>query len=291
MLKASQGNVATFMGGGICYQGSLQNGSSLNLTDVTFQQNHAGGGGAVAVVGDGSVYVSGSRFGTSVKTGRKGIVTDGNNADSFGGAIYDIGTTSTFIMSSTSFLGNSSTGRDGGAMYLVGTAPATIDTTTFEYNSTGGSFGGAISFGNSPSLTITNSKFLHNTVTNANSGAGAFGGALCALGSATGVGSVDIENTTFTSNSAVGIAGAAATASTPAGTGSDAEGGAIDNYGYTLTITNSSFTSNSAKGGAGGAGGFGQGAAPAATPSVALSDTIHRYPSICRTACRSQVTL
>jgi predicted outer membrane repeat protein len=252
-----EGNSAIFYGGALCYEGSLQNNSSLNLDGVLFAENRADAGGAIAVVGDGSVYVSNSEFGTSYTSTRLGSLTDGNIAGEFGGAIYDIGTTSEIMISRTSFTGNSSTRRDGGAIYAVSTAPVIMNGTTFSHNSTGGGFGGALAFANSSSLTISNSSFTSNTVTNTNNGAGAFGGAICAFGPDAGSGSVDIDSTTFASNSAAGIAGAAATASAPAGAGSDAEGGAIDNYGYTFTITNSSFTSNSAKG-AGGAGGFGQ---------------------------------
>ncbi len=215
---------------------------------------------------DGAYYVT--------NTGTLKVMSDAsfaNNSSSIddGAAINNAGT---LTVDGASFNNNTVnyTGGAGGALFLKGTN--TINDATFDSNSVVGDYGGGALYlsKNAQSLTLTNSSFTNNTATNATSAEDAAGGAVALLKKAklekvtfTGnktvssgnignggggamfigaEGKVEIEDSSFNSNTSATDGGAIATRSEPPASNVDA----------TLDIEETSFTGNiaSGKGGA-----------------------------------------
>ena len=178
-----------------------------------------------AIYNRGTTSITGSTF-------------TGNEASVYGGAIYN---RSTATITDSTFTGNSA-GTYGGAIYNRSTA--TIIDSTFTGNSAEGN-GGAIF--NYSTATITDSTFTGNE-------AEYRGGAIF-----NDSGTATITGSTFTGNEANNRGGAifndsgTATITDSTFTGNSAEyyGGAISNDYGTATITGSTFTGNEAKYGGG----------------------------------------
>jgi hypothetical protein len=126
-------------------------GASATVIDTTFSNNAVDNvGGAIFNVG--TMTVSGCTF-----TGNSAVIFD-FEGDS-GGAIYNAGN---MTLTSCTFTGNS-TVIEGGAIFNLGGATATVVGCTFTGNSAGVDGGGIINFG---SLNLGTSVFCGNTPNN-----------------------------------------------------------------------------------------------------------------------------
>ena len=225
VFVVSPGVVATIdkltIANGLAVQGGgIDNFGTLTVNQCTLTDNTAIGGSGDSTTPDaangGAIA---NEVGASLTltqclvTANVAAASPGN--DSFGGALLNLGSAT---VANCTFTGNQATGG-GSASYFDG--------------STGGAIEG---FGFPPSqlygstITVTGSTFNNNE-------------AISASGSVYGVGgAVDLEfgvvatisNSSFTGNEATG------------GAGCDANGGAINTEGCTLTLTNSFFTANRA---------------------------------------------
>lgn len=221
----------TFQNGSITLSllggGAIHNAGSLNLSNVTFNNNRT------AVWGGGAIFNTG--------TATINNVTFSNNASNIAGGGGAIANTGTLNISNSTFTDNSANIVGGGAIYNLN-GNSTINDSTFTGNN--GLGGGAITNVDSP-MTINNSTFTNNNV-DVSGGAvwNSFNGAI-------------INNSTFTNNSADVSGGAIFNsnvvnidASSFIDNSADFLGGAIENYG-TVNATNSTFSGNSsATGGA-----------------------------------------
>ena len=226
----------TFADKNITAGGAVCNFGNLTIADSTFTDNtatsddvsnkHVVAGGAVYNAGD--LTINYCDFGNNIATGN----LIGNNWTA-GGSIFNTGS---LAITGSNFTGNSATA--GGAIYNLGVL--TILNSIFTGNTAAGNnvtAGGAIYNDynstlnlNGGILNISGSTFTGNQA----SGNGASGGG--AIGNER---SLNIKNSTFTSNKVIS-------------TGDTALGGAIFNYGN-FTLTNSRFglnalTGNSATG-------------------------------------------
>jgi CSLREA domain-containing protein len=156
--------------------GAIDNfNGTVTVSNSTFFSNSAGSGGAISNF-DGAVTINSSTF-------------SGNSA-AFGGAIDNSGS-STAIISTSTFSGNTAT-NSGGAILNTGTSTATISDSTFSGNSA--TNGGAI-FNFNDTLIVINSTFSSNSASS--KGGAIFNGKV-----------TTITNSTFVGNSANLIGGA-----------------------------------------------------------------------------------
>jgi predicted outer membrane repeat protein len=163
-------------------------------------------------------------------------VGDIDMTDPEGGAIYMDGWLSAGLLSveDATFFGNTSD-EDGGAIFATDVDLATITNSTFTDNHAIGESdtteGGAVYFQSSGSLTVVGSRFTGNS-------AYEDGGAIDLDSEFSG--DLTVLNSTFVNNHASGDL--------------DADGGAIEGQGYTMTVSNSTFKGNVVTGlGGGGA--------------------------------------
>lgn len=224
---------------GSSWGGAMYNEGTLNLDNVTFNNNiaktkNAVGGGAMALVATGKNPVS-----TTIKnsTFTNNSTETSNSAKNNGGAIYVYGTSglvgdNTLDISDSHFESNH-TNKTGGAIGVNNQGPSNFkieikDTTFTKNNSTG--YGGAIDVttGGTGNVTIN----LDNATFNGNYSKSSDGGAIAyEKGNITS----NIINSTFTNNTAN-------------------NGGAIYNGIKNLTISNTIFDGNKTNdGGKGGA--------------------------------------
>ncbi len=231
---------------------ALDSRGEINIANVKFENNGAGGAGGGAIRNDGVAVIAGSTFlnnravgagmeGGAIRSTWKlsiaGSTFTGNTADKNGGAIAVKG--GWMEMVDSTFTGNvvkgtllpSAKGEGGGALYVTdssNTYPMTVTRGIFNGNYATQGVGGAI-FQNSGSslLTIVDSSFQGNGVGSQ--------GYLGSGGAIRNVGVLTIKRTMFLANSAIG------------------DGGAISNdYSGNLTLRVVGFTGNNAsqKGGA-----------------------------------------
>lgn len=184
-------NTATASGGAI-YQDP---GFSMNLDATTFSTNHSDGDGG-AVAAQGQLMVNTGSF------------TD-NTAKGNGGSI--IALVGPYTIKSSTFLSNTASVGDGGAIYFGNAGSATVDHSTFSGNRSK-TYGGALM--STIPLMITSSIFNSNVT-------GAYGGAIAAPGTP-----LSVQNTAITGNTAP-------------------SGGGIYSVG-SLTMTTSSLINNTA---------------------------------------------
>lgn len=223
---------------GSSWGGAMYNEGTLNLDNVTFNNNiaktkNAVGGGAMALVATGKNPVS-----TTIKnsTFTNNSTETSNSAKNNGGAIYVYGTSglvgdNTLDISDSHFESNH-TNKTGGAIGVNNQGPSNFkieikDTTFTKNNSTG--YGGAIDVttGGTGNVTIN----LDNATFNGNQSKSAGGAIAYEKGNITS----NIINSTFTNNTAN-------------------NGGAIYNGIKNLTISNTIFDGNKTNdGGKGGA--------------------------------------
>ena len=189
---------------GSSWGGAMYNEGTLNLDNVTFNNNiaktkNAVGGGAMALVATGKNPVS-----TTIKnsTFTNNSTETSNSAKNNGGAIYVYGTSglvgdNTLKISDSLFESNH-TNKTGGAIGVNNLGPSNFeieinDTTFTKNNSTG--YGGAIDVttGGTGNVTIN----LDNATFNSNESSGSDGGAIAyEKGNITS----NIINSTFTNN-------------------------------------------------------------------------------------------
>ncbi|MEO1442956.1 MAG: choice-of-anchor Q domain-containing protein, partial [Chloroflexota bacterium] len=200
----------------------------------------------------------------------------GNPYDYGGGAIYILG--GVLRVSNSAFLGNTSQGGAGGAIHVLGS-----------------------------NLAVRGSTFTNNnaTATSASSNNSGFAGAIYVDGTrATGGGSVDFINTTFTGNNAANQGGAAYVNLYPfrnsswniegsrfvnnrvsggaMGLGGALSGGATGSQGIPVNITSSYFNGNRVAGGNSGASGGAVAFAQAATITIGNSTFVNnRAEGVC----------
>ncbi len=235
----------------------IQTGGALNVSNVTFSDNHTDFARGSAIDSSGMLNVASSRFedntihyisanGGAIGIGSGTAVVSGSTfSNNSAGAIDNSGI---LTVTDSIFSGNSATA--GGALNNGGTL--NVVNSTFANNSA--NFGGAISTGGDRSVTITGCTFSrNNSSTNGRPGyISGSGGAIFGPN-----GTFDVSDSTFSGNSAV--AGGAiyysgvrlrVTNSTFVGNSASA-GGAIVNGGA-LAVSNSTFSTNSARSAGGG---------------------------------------
>jgi hypothetical protein len=219
------------MNGGALNDNQAVGGQSGNISgSATFLYGSNGGsgdGGAISISG-GSAELTGVQIQrNTIVGGAGGIGTRGTSSagDGQGGAIY---TNAPLTISGSSVSDNSvpDSSGGGGAIVIVGGA-TTIDSTSFERNSSPGGYGSGALLVTSSTLTITASLFDNNT---------AITGGAIATGGEGGPITIQIQNSTFISNTA------------------EYDGGAVAFFGDTFTISGSTFANNQATNVEGGGG-------------------------------------
>jgi CSLREA domain-containing protein len=263
------GNTATVSGGGI------HNTNTLTVTASDISHNTAAEGGGVyttntltiteSTLNENSANFGGGMYNTGTLTVEQGTLS-GNSATSSGGAIYNLGTV---MLTESTLSSNTSATSGGGAIH--NTNSLTIVSSTLSGNearygggiwSTAGSVlisdstirdnaatsadGGGINL-DSSTATIQSSSIIGNTAQT--DGGGIRNGGTLTLSSST------ISGNTGTYGGGIENVGSSATASitdsTVSGNTARQYGGGIDNYGATLTVTQSTLSSNTADYGAG----------------------------------------
>jgi predicted outer membrane repeat protein len=203
---------------------ALDTRGEVNIANVTFENNGAGGAGGGAIRNDGKAVIAGSKFinnraigngmeGGAIRTtwdlSCAGCTFTGNTADKNGGAIALKG--GRLEIADSTFTGNvvkgtllpSALGEGGGAIYTSASSnvyPMTIKRSTFSGNYALEGVGGAIFHNANVDLTITDSSFQGN---GAGSPTGAGSG-----GAIRNVSPLIIKRSMFIANSAIGDGGA-----------------------------------------------------------------------------------
>ena len=169
-------------------------GATLDLNAVTLQNGSSADDDGGAILNDGRLTVTSSTFsgnsadngGAILSRGRLTVTSStfsGNSAGNVGGAIFNDGGVTTFIVTltvtSSTFSGNSA--NAGGAIFNIGTS--TVTSSTFSGNSADN--GGAIN--NYRTLTVTGSTFSGNSAGNA-------GGAIFTFNATLNLGSSILAN-------------------------------------------------------------------------------------------------
>ena len=165
---------------------ALDTRGEVNIANVTFENNGAGGAGGGAIRNDGKAVIAGSKFinnravgagmeGGAIRTtwdlSCAGCTFTGNTADKNGGAIALKG--GRLEIADSTFTGNvvkgtllpSALGEGGGAIYTSASSnvyPMTIKRSTFSGNYALEGVGGAIFHNANVDLTITDSSFQGN---------------------------------------------------------------------------------------------------------------------------------
>ncbi|GHT31594.1 hypothetical protein AGMMS49574_13590 [Bacteroidia bacterium] len=229
ILKGVQfaGNEATGTGGGAIYNTGAN--ANLKISDCVFMankftgtENSANGGGAIYNDGGAELIIlDGPGSGTSF---------DSNETINYGGAIYNAAV-STIDISDTEFKSNQATspsGATGGAIYNTSTNVAnTIKDSRFTDNVAAGNsalgYGGGAIANKEGVLAVSHALFEGNK--------GGYGGAIWNRGSSTPSTAANTilaisDGSEFLNNSAID------------------EGGAIMNFGATLTVSDSKFDGN-----------------------------------------------
>ena len=160
------GNKATSGNGGAieCLSSSLYvlNGTIFGAQD---KGNNASNGGAIYVDNNSAVYIKKTQTIDNVTygNGSTSVPVFSYNTAAFGGAIATNTTNCQLNIECGSFLNNSTTTNDGGAIYISsGSDGVTIKNASFE-NNEAEDFGGAINFESTGTLTLENNKFTSNT--------------------------------------------------------------------------------------------------------------------------------
>src|SRR5208337_4801521 len=222
---------------------TVDSGETVSLSGMTIA-----GGNATSTMGlgdisgeGGGIYNAGALTVTnSTFTGNSASIGNGGG-NTGGGGIYNAGA---LTVTNSTFTNNSAPLGNGGGIDNFGTL--TVTGSTFTGNSAnGGGWGGGIL--NAAAMTVTDSTFTSNS-------AGWGGGIFNSYSSSYQTGTVTVNGSTFTSNSAAGWGGGVAnnngmlavTNSTfTSNSSGDGGGGTYNNVGM-LAVTNSTFTSNSA---------------------------------------------
>jgi hypothetical protein len=231
--------------------GALQVGGTVTLDHVVLSGNRAAGpGGAIRLA-----------FG-SFLTLRNSVLT-GNTSGNSGGAIYMFN--GSLLMENSALSNNTSTGGNGGALYFFGTASATppagftpntlvVRNSMIEGNTVATTGGGITALNLFGTLLVQNSIVSGNT-------AGTNGGGVFA-----NYGSVTLQNTTVTAN----------TAGIPSGTVSTSSGGGVAITGGTgtLRVQNSTIVGNTALGAAANTGGGGIARTTVAAGTITVTNSV-----------------
>ena len=164
-LTVSFDNI-TFQNANTSLQGAVINltlASDLTITDCIFKNNAtSANGGAILAASTGMLTVTGSLF-----NGNSGVR---------GGAIAITQTTRQLVLSDCTFVNNTATGNDGGALYLGGANASSSITNTTIFNNTvinstlNQSKGGGIRLEGARPFTISNSLIYGNLVDDGNGG-------------------------------------------------------------------------------------------------------------------------
>ncbi len=231
--------ISSNFNGNTALGGSGGSGFSHSVTNPGQGYGGANGGSSIggAISSDGNLIISSSNFtgnhsiGGSGGNGGDGSGSNNNGGDGGGGGIAGFGAIGSFgtaIISNTNFLNNDAIGGAGGT-------GGSADSGSFPGRSalSGGAEIGAV--GNQPngsnavnSLDIYNSTFTSNNVIGSNASAGAV---------SSGNGSLNIVGSTFANNLAMGTA-----------TNNTNSGGALSLESSTVSVTNSTFIGNNVKG-------------------------------------------
>ena len=180
-----------------------QQEGTVNVSNTTFTGNKSKIGGAIT--NEGNLTISdGTSFSNNIATGTVGG----------GGAIYNV-STGDVLISSTTFSGNETRNRVGGAIYNKGAL--NVIGSIFEHNLAVGDDGGAIYNEADTGVKISGSKFNGNNTKG-------LGGAIYNKGTL-----LEISDTIFTDNSADYDSG---------------QGGAIYSKTGNLNVSNGTFTGN-----------------------------------------------
>ncbi|MCQ2410643.1 MAG: hypothetical protein MJ053_03915, partial [Elusimicrobiaceae bacterium] len=258
---------STFTGNSAPSGGVVYNTGNLTVVDSHFGAvgagNVAANGGAIlntgnATVGGTFTENTASGWGGAIYNSGNLTIADGttftnNTAGSVGGAITNaLGTSVLTLGADVSFTGNEAV-NDGGAIGNYKGA-ALVNGTTFTSNraqtgtnDTDAIGGGAMSLGAESTIQIANATFTSNT-------SGFNGGALGtrnAWSADNSAASLDVSNSTFTGNKALGTVTSTFKNGTIISTGGN--GGALDNHFYNSNaqagyayVTGSTFTGNEA---------------------------------------------
>jgi predicted outer membrane repeat protein len=226
------------------FAGAEVESQNITVTNSSVSGNTSGadGGGLAVVTGSTShfVTITNGTFSNNSATG------DGGALDADGAQV---------VISGSTFSGNSA-GGNGGA--IVGTSGVSATDSSFTNNKALTGFGGAIDQTIAGSISILRSTFTGNAAPN--SGNNAEGGAIFAA-SSSGPMLIDVNTSNFKQNSAAADGGAIyangdtvhVTKSTfDHNSGTQGEGGAIDDASGGIVVTDSSFTNNTAKADGGG---------------------------------------
>lgn len=205
----------------------VKTGSGLTTNGTTFYDDTAGGrGGAIYFLAAAPISITGGTFTRVSAAAVGGVIATGAQATGL-------------ATTNTTFVDDSSTGGNGGAIYFGGTGPVTLTGGTFTRTRAAGN-GGAIYVRAGSGLTTNGTTFYDNTSTGGSGGAIYFGGS----------GQVNLNGGTFTRTTAVGVGGAIYAGASSTG----------------LTTNGTTFYDNTSTGGSGGAIYFG------GTGEVTLND-------------------
>lgn len=204
------GNTGRSSGGAVY----VKTGSGLTISDTAFVGDTSGGqGGAIYFLAAGPISIQGGTF-TRV------------SASAVGGAISTGTQATTLTTNGTTFVDDSTTGGNGGAIYFGGTGLVTLTGGTFTRTSAPGS-GGAVYVRAGSGVVTNGTTFYDNTSTGGSGGALYFGG----------TGQVNLTGGTFTRTTAAGLGGAVRAGASSTG----------------LTTNGTTFYDNTSTGGSGGA--------------------------------------
>jgi trimeric autotransporter adhesin len=257
-LRLVRGNAVGSFGGAIFGD----NINTLNLTNVTFENNISNDGGAIRLqTGAQSVTISNSTFISNTSTDIAGAINFTNaipvtisnssfisntNNGAYGAAIANFG--ATLNINNSTFQGNFSSGYGGAIANYAGTF--NISNSSFTANR--GNDGGAIA--NFATLTASNVTFTNNTAT-------VYAGALLVSGDV-GSANANLNNVTFTNN----VAGYA--------------GGLMNSQGGQLTLNNATFNNNRANNDGGGLRNVDAGSVLTVTNSIFTGNTANNVGAI-----------
>jgi len=188
---------ANFIGGAML----INNVAQASVTGSTFsgnEQTGGGAGGALAVLGAGTVVVDSSSF------------TNNKAVGGAGGAIWTRSdTTASVTVTRSTIRQNDASGTDGGGIRIGGNHPLIVTGTLIAENTAAGR-GGGIHFDKGGTLTMTNSTVSGNVAGNSGGGVYFFEMQAASL----------IQNSTVANNTASGVTGGgiAMAAALPGGT-------------------------------------------------------------------------
>ena len=238
--------------------GGIENFATATISDSTFTGNDAGGAGG-GINNDGSIDITGCTFdsnsayyGGGYSAGDTATITDStfsNNSATYGGGLYNNGT---LTLDGGTISANSAT--NGGGIYSTGNL--TVSGATFTGNTATASghggypaAGGGAIFSINATLVVSNSTFTNNQAPSG--GGGAIEQAVS--NDENEIGSLTVSGSTFSGNvaeAAGAIQDAITTMNVSNSTFTSNSGtlyaGAIDNGSSNGTLTNCTFTSNSA---------------------------------------------